>query len=178
MTHRWLRGLTARPTPSDATAVHITHGIARDIPEIGALYTSAEWSPPGGIRKRDNYLLARRHRKLAGVLMYWLEEPDAPLHHAPAVVYANDHRLWVSEIVVATDAQRCGIGQALMAAAAHVAAAEGVPYIRTCPSRGGGVQEQHGRIAFFAACGMTEVQTMEGHLEMIGRTEDVVTALA
>jgi GNAT superfamily N-acetyltransferase len=165
-----------RHTRSSSDGLRITPGTRNDIGEIDELYVSVGWSSPGGIRARDNFLLARHRRVLAGTLMYWLEDPDIYyLQDDPPAPYADNGRMSVSEVLVASDSRRSGVGRRLMHAAAAAAMAEGISWMRVEPSPRGSEAERTGRIRFFEACGF-RTWRWEPHLEMVGAPAVVLSA--
>lgn len=175
---KWRRNRQLRFDCGDGDQLRIAPATQRDVPAIGTLYMSVGWSAPGGIRSRDEFLLARRGRDLVGVLLYWLEEPDLYTSEGPPAPYAASRRLWVAELVVAEQARRSGVGRALIRAAAGVADSAGIGWMRTWPSPNGPDAERAGRIAFFTACGMDPWRPSADLLEMVARTRSVLDATA
>lgn len=162
---------------SPDSEIRVVEGTDKDIAAIDNLYRAVGWSPPGGIRRRDAFLLARRGPTLDGALLYWHERADDDLLPAePSAPYGSHDRFNVLEIGVSPGAQRRGVGSTLMQAAAEAAVDAGAGWMVTWPSTRGSEADTLGRRAFFAACGMTEFRSSTGPLEMVATTAAVLAA--
>ena len=165
----------ARKNNRNDGALVITVGSRADVSKIDAVYAAVGWTPAGGIRSRDNFLLARRGHRVVGVLMYWVDDDPEALPQAWTQTYGHSTRLVVQEIAVLPDYQRSGVGRALIQAAASTAVRAGIQYLFTWPSPRGTPQQRDGRMAFFGRCGMSVFQP-ESQVEMVGLAEDVLAA--
>jgi GNAT superfamily N-acetyltransferase len=154
------------------TGLVVRAGTSRDMRSVEKLYEAVGFSSPGGIRRRDHYLLAYEGRRLLGALMFWVYEPDdvAP----EGAVYAGRSWLLVGEIAVHPDRQSRGVGRRLMAEAARTAVDLAADYLVCSPSVRGGEMER--RIKFFSVCGMQLAKHATSQPEMYALADAVLSA--
>jgi GNAT superfamily N-acetyltransferase len=163
------RGRRVRP-------VEISAGVrGTDEPEIDSFYESVGLHPPGRIRPRDEFLLARDGDEVVAALMYWLAPStyDAAWHW----VYGDSGRLEICELNVAPERQLTGLGRALVHSAAEIAQLNGLPYLWAWPNPNP-VSFHAGRVSFFKACGFTTFEPDDEHLVMVGDTSNVLSSTA
>jgi GNAT superfamily N-acetyltransferase len=149
-------------------------GTPRDMRSVAKLYEAVGFNPPGGIRRRDIFLLAYEGRRLLGALMYWVYEPDDP---APdGAVHRGARWLKVQEIAVFPERQCRGVGRRLMAEVAQAAVITSARYLVCSPSIRGGQLER--RVKFFSTCGMQLAEHETTWPEMYALPQTVLSATA
>jgi GNAT superfamily N-acetyltransferase len=141
---------------------------------IDALYQAVGWSKPGGIRKRDHFLVATSGRKIVGSLMYWEYPSDSIMADSWVERFGQSSRLEICEIAVDPEHQRTGIGRLLVVRAAEVAVTRGLDYISAWPSPRGGGGKVSARLSFFKACGMDEAELDPGVISVVGKATAVL----